>query len=270
MRRIRLTVVIIPLVLGFVACGGTPKATSLLVGSPAKTAAARTSAFAVDYQFAGISGASKPLAITAEGAFDFADRKGNVRMPLGSLGLPGLGAGTVAELLLTRDAYYVKLPGVGSTARPWIKVDLGAKRGNAATIGLDQLGVDDPLVALELLRGAASGTRETGKDVVRGVKTTRFHAVVELKKAVSQAAPDRRAQLERFAAKLQVSLLPIEVWIDEQGRTRRLEYQVDVPGTGSDAAPLRMTSRTELFDFGTHVDVTVPPADQVTDAASLG
>jgi hypothetical protein len=267
---IRSSAVIVPLLVVLAACGGAPKAKALLVGSPAKTAAGRTSAFAVDYQFAGISGASKPLAITAEGAFDFAERKGNVRMPLGSLGLPGLGAGTVAELLLTGDAYYVKLPGVGSTARPWIKVDLADKKSNAAMIGLDQLGVDDPLVALELLRGAASNARETGKETVRGAKTTRYHAVVEMKKALSDAPPARRPQLERFAAKLQVSQLPVDVWIDDLGRTRRLEYSVDVPGTGSDAAPLRMTSRTELFDFGTHVDVTVPPADQVTDAASLG
>lgn len=270
MRRIRSIALIVPLFIVLAACGGSPKATSLIAGSPTKTAEGRTSAFALDYEFAGISGASKPLAITAEGAFDYAERKGHVRMPLGSLGLPGLGADTVAEVLLTADVVYVKLPGVGSTARPWIKVDLANKKSNAAMIGLDQLGVEDPIVSLEVLRGASSGARETGKETIRGAKTTRYHAVVDMKKALSAAPATRRPQLDRFAAKVQVSQLPIEVWIDEQGRTRRLEYSVDVPGTGSDAAPLRMTARTELFDFGTKVDVTFPPADQVTDAASLG
>ena len=270
MRRLRSIAVIFPLFVLVAGCTGGPKATALLVGSPTKTAAGRTSAFALDFEFAGISGANKPLAVTADGAFDYAERKGHVRMPLGSLGMPGLSADTVAEVLLTPDVVYVKLPGVGSVARPWIKVDLANKKSNAAMVGLDQLGVEDPTVALEVLRGAAAGTRETGKETIRGAKTTRYHAVIDMKKALSAAPPSRRGQLERFAAKIQVTQLPLDVWIDEQGRTRRLEYSVDVPGTGADSAPLRMTARTELFDFGTKVDVTAPAADQVTDAASLG
>ncbi len=59
---------------------------------------------------------------------------------------------------------------------------------------------------------------------------------------------------------------PADVWIDEQGRLRKIHYAVTlkVP-EDMEATATQMTIETtqELFDFGVTVKVTPPPANQV-------
>jgi hypothetical protein len=47
---------------------------------------------------------------------------------------------------------------------------------------------------------------------------------------------------------------PVEIWVDEEGRTRRYSYHP----IGS-----QETFVWEFFDFGVKVDLEPPPADQV-------
>jgi len=63
------------------------------------------------------------------------------------------------------------------------------------------------------------------------------------------------------------------VWIDSQGRVRKMTYNLDLrtlrlPGP---AAGIHGTvgSTFEAYDFGVAVDAVAPPPDQVTDVAAL-
>ncbi len=62
---------------------------------------------------------------------------------------------------------------------------------------------------------------------------------------------------------------PADVWIDDQGRLRRIHYAVTMKapdeGTASAATTTQMTVETtlELYDFGIEVKVAPPPASQV-------
>jgi hypothetical protein len=57
---------------------------------------------------------------------------------------------------------------------------------------------------------------------------------------------------------------PADVWIDQQGRLRRMHYAVTmkVPGEGA-SVPMTVETTLELYDFGVEVHVAPPPANQV-------
>ena len=69
-----------------------------------------------------------------------------------------------------------------------------------------------------------------------------------------------------------LSQVPFDAWIDDQGRVRRLTQTLDLtaPAVGT-ATPQKVHTSTsiEVYDFGTTVSVTAPPADQVKDGAPL-
>ena len=55
----------------------------------------------------------------------------------------------------------------------------------------------------------------------------------------------------------------IEVWIDEDGLTRRMRYQQTMP----DRSTMDLTQ--EYYDFGVEVEVSAPPDDEVFDVTDL-
>lgn len=91
------------------------------------------------------------------------------------------------------------------------------------------------------LRSIADEVTEVGRDEVRGTETTHYRGVVHL---AEMGAP---REYDRF---------PIEVWIDESGRTRRYSYHP----IGS-----KETFVWEFYDFGVSVDdLAPPPPEKVT------
>lgn len=97
----------------------------------------------------------------------------------------------------------------------------------------------DPSRALGYLRSVADDVRSEGGDRVRGYKATQYRATVDLSRA---GGPEGH-------------LLPLEVWVDEPGRVRRLRY----PLLGEPET----TIVWELYDFGVAVNLTPPPPEKV-------
>ena len=89
--------------------------------------------------------------------------------------------------------------------------------------------------AVEHLRSIAEDVEEVGREEVRGTDTTHYRGLVHL---AEMGAP---REYDRF---------PIEVWIDDAGRTRRYSYQP----LGSET-----TVVWEFYDFGISVEDLVPP-----------
>jgi hypothetical protein len=76
---------------------------------------------------------------------------------------------------------------------------------------------------------------------------------------------------------LQSSTIPLQVWLDAQGRVRQVAYQlslpsttgsIPLPGSTTAAASSSFTATIDFYDFGIPVDVSAPPADQVFNATS--
>ena len=93
--------------------------------------------------------------------------------------------------------------------------------------------------SLEYLRSVAD-VSEVGAETVRGVDTTHYRATVHLTKLGAPPEYDR---------------YPVEVWVDEDGRTRRYNHHP----VGSD----ELTYEWEFFDFGVDVELAPPPAEKI-------
>ncbi|HSH60342.1 MAG TPA: hypothetical protein VK988_12025 [Acidimicrobiales bacterium] len=102
-----------------------------------------------------------------------------------------------------------------------------------------------------------------------------YRGTVDMNKAAAAAPPEQQQTYQKLA-QIYGQPLPVEVWIDGDGRLRKMTYAVDLgtlnlpPEATQGQKPTGNLNFTiELFDFGTPVSVTVPPADQVTDFAQL-
>lgn len=222
-------------------------------------------------EVSGLAG-SAPIKLRGAGAFDYANKKGRLEMELPNLGLPGIPAGAKAEMIFNGNIFYMRYPGFGTPAKPWLKVDIGALSKQSQFAGLDQMS-NDPAATLDTLRGVSGEVNRVGTEKVRGVETTHYRATLDMKKAAAAVPPNRRATFDRFAEQLDIATMPMEVWVDGDGRTRKMSYSIDLSKAAAQAGSaepgLKMAMVVELYDFGVKVDATPPPATQVNDAASL-
>ena len=211
--------------------------------------------------------------MTAQGTFD-RDR-GEMEIDLGDL-MGGLGApsgsGTMKALYLTEDGdpvMYMQfgfLAGMLPSGKTWIRIDL-QKAGKGFGVDFNQLmggAGQNPSSSLDLLRSSGDFT-EVGTETVDGVETTHYHGVVDLKKAAAAGGPASEAiqRLEQLGATTQ---FPMDVWIDGSGMIRRFTQSYDQSLGGQ---TMSLDTTMDISDYGTPVDVTAPPADQVFDATAL-
>jgi len=145
----------------------------------------------------------------------------------------------------------------------WVKMDVAkmAKKQGVDLGAIMNVNQADPSQALRMLM-ASSGTRVTGSDRIRGVQTTHYAFNIDFKKL----AHDNKVlkQLTDLTGSISA---PAEAWIDAQGHVRRLAVTMSMGeqlGT-----PLTMTMTEDLYDFGTHANVTPPSGDMVVDFSSL-
>ncbi len=267
------------------ACGsnsadeaGGPKAKrqtplEAVLASSSKTVEAKSSKLAFNLVTQGVQGVpGGSITIGGEGAFDYAGRQGAFTMNVPQLGQ--------TEAVSTGSTIYQKFPphlAARLGGKPWLKIDFN-QLGQAAGIDLNSLSQassGDPTQALQFLRGAGADMVEVGKEQVRGEAVTHYRGTVDMNKAAA-AAPPEQQQTYRKLAQIYAQPLPVEAWIDGDGRLRKMTYAVDLaklnlpPETTQGEKPTgNLNFSIELFDFGTPVSVTVPPADQVSDYAQL-
>jgi len=278
MRRLLAVVAVLAL---SVACGGGDDPTPFEVISSARseTLGAESARMSLLIEAPGstLTG-GQPLEITGEGSFDFAERVGALTMDLSSLGLPG--ASGQADLILTGDVLYMKLPpslmGLGglSASKPWLRIDLQTVGGQAGVnlSSLQQVGSSDPTSALNYLEGVSASDIETvGEAEVRGESTTHYRVTVDLERAKAQVADDLKDDFDQLIEQLGTSTFPAEVWVDGDERVRRIKFTIDpAAGDAADAADAAAVTITQdLYDFGTEVEASPPPDDQVTDFSQL-
>jgi hypothetical protein len=168
------------------------------------------------------------------------------------------------------------MPGT-SPARPWLA---GPPRRLAA-VGHDRMAPLDSLLvrpgmgtALAFLRGAVD-VRPYGGQEIRGVNTLRLSMEVDLPTAIANSPAGQRPALEAAAAAIGPVQWPVDVWIDEQGRVRRIELAEDpelhtTTTKGNllitdDGNPLALTD-VDFSDFGVPANISLPVPDQVVEA----
>ena len=201
--------------------------------------------------------------ITAQGSF----RTG--AKPQGSMTMLAPGGTSISEIVLGPDLF-MQVSGAAGAAlapTPWVKAKLAAVAGTSG-FNFSTTGNSDPSQELDLLRSAGQVTA-VGSETVRGVATTRYHAVIDLSRYPSVVPPSMRAAAARSAALLEHATgqhtLAADVWVDRNGLVRRLALDLSVC---SSVGTIDATLSMDLYDFGPQPAVTPPPANEVTDVTS--
>lgn len=249
------------------ACGAEDISPEAIADAAKATAATGGSSIAIDGRFEGPEG---EFTMTGEGVMDAGGRRARVDYSFD--GVPGLG-----EMKQVMDGYvmYMRMPALESElpdGRSWIRMDL---REATKELGLDiaqfgGAGGSDATRTLDYLR-ATGDVEKDGEEEVRGVETTHYRAVVDLRKYPQLVPESERAEAERgIDALVEMTgeeKIPTDVWIDDDNLVRRMRQQMDMrmPGAGT----VEMDMSFELFDFGRRVNVEPPPADQVKDVTDL-
>jgi hypothetical protein len=216
---------------------------------------------------------------TTQGVYDYAANKGQLDTTVKTAGLPFR---VTERTLVIGSTTYLKLtdmpegqeppPGVPPIPeehhKPWMKVDFPKELAGENPFGLGfgpipDVNGADPTQALSYLKSATSKVERVGSEQVRGTPTTRYAATFDAAKLAAQAPEE----FQGFVDEMGLSFpKPADVWVDEQGRLRKIHYAMTMKVPKEMGAPASMMTNEmtmELYDFGVPVDVRPPPADQV-------
>jgi hypothetical protein len=280
MRRSRFlisVVVIVACVAG--ACGGN-KATPLetVRGASSATASAQTAAMSLKIE----GGAGALANLTMNGAFDFDKHLGNLKFDGSKMGL----SGSVEAIMDFRDGVleYMKIPGLAQEldGKHWVKLDVGAAIKSLCPdldfASLLQAQSGDPTSGLQQLETADKVT-VIGKEKVRGEQTTHYGVDVNLAKVVDSMPADARETMRQLAAFYVDPVQHADVWLDGDGRARRVRQTIDAANMKLPAclsktsaqSPFqgKTTITTEMYDFGKEVEVSIPVANDTADFQEL-
>ena len=275
-------------------CGGPaaaiPELTSL-AGVEKQSAAADSAKFELSLELKAPE-LGQSLAFSASGGFDTPARRTQMTVDLsafaklmqwlgsslggkvtGDLGDP---ADWKLDAIQDGDVVYLRFPPMAKelpAGKTWIKGDAkdlsGPNTGQMGQFG--SLAGTDPRDVLGFLK-AISGTIEAvGSEELRGVATSHYRASLDLTKLaalVPAAQQNALGGFEEQAKQAGLSNLPLDVWIDADQRLRKLSVDIDAKQPGSDKS-VQASFVVELYDYGTPLALDLPPADQVTDAATL-
>lgn len=224
----------------------TASPAGLLRAVPDNVAKASTGQIQVTFT---IDGPESTFALGGAGAFDRAAGQAALTLDLGAL---GASFDEPLEIVADGAVTYLRLPMLASLtgSAGWLSAsaeDLG-QAGDA--LGLPAVGAD-PTQILEALRGAGA-VDEVGQQDVRGVRTTRYDATIDLGEALTD--------------------VPVSVWIDADGLARRVQVELDGAGPWGSEGEGQITMILELFDYGEPVQIVVPSpagATPFSEIASL-
>jgi hypothetical protein len=223
--------------------------------------------------------------VSFDGVLDLAAERIQLTLDPSELGIPGA-TGPIDTVLDYRDkaVQYIRFPGLADEfgGKHWVMIDLGAALKSACPdldlTGLLQAQSGDPTSGLSMLEGAEKVTK-LGDDVVRGVTTTHYKVILDLAKAAEAAPPAERAAMRKLAGMYKSTEQSADVWIDDEGRVRRLEQEIDfdaleLPPCLQSTQPEEtnpfdgaMSFAFEMYDFGAAPSVELPRAGDVVDAA---
>jgi len=245
---------------------------------PVASAASKTSEAGSSrtvYEMTMVAG-GETISFGGEGIFSYDEVRGSMTMDMSSL--PGAGVDGTIEMRMLGKMIYMRMPESLSAGLPqgktWMAYDLGQALDEAGLGGIDpsQLMSQDPTQSLRLLRASSTGVEKAGKADVRGTETTRYTAMLDLKKSIEASADelgldeDQRQELGTAAEQLKeqtgMSKVPVEVFVDDDGLVRRSLMKMSFTVEGEKVS---MKMLSDYYDFGVEVDVVAPPAAQVFD-----
>jgi hypothetical protein len=256
--------------------GGSGGGTSVLQGDPvavvAGAASRSTAEKTAKVALTGTVGLSgQTVNLNGDGAIDFANKTFHLTITVPSMG--------VIEEVFVDDVIYIKVPSSAAGefgGKPWLKIDPKALAGTGGANPFGSLDSSNPTQILNTLQGVGTVTK-VGDDTVRGTHTVHYRADVDIAKAANKQGftPAQQQQLQQTLGGQ--STLPEDVWLDDQGRVRRVAVDINATppagaSAGATAAPTPVHTQValEFFDYGQPVPpVSAPAAGEVTDFSQI-
>jgi hypothetical protein len=176
-----------------------------------------------------------------------------------TMNLPGVGE---MEMVTNGLTAYVHsdLFGTAFGGKEWMKIDMKrATEGLGIDVdSLQQMG-QGPSDQLRMLEQVSDEVTEEGRETVVGVETTHYRATIDLRKYAGQ-------DLDKLIELMGQSEFPMDVWIDDEQRVRRMEWEQSFDQGGIEAhGELVM----EYVRFGVPVDIDIPAEDDVFDMTEI-
>jgi hypothetical protein len=195
------------------------------------------------------------VTIRGRGVYDYRHRLGRLTVVLPQDPAGTSGHRPITELLAP-GALYMKNRGAGVPADKWVRVETASlSDGNLVTGG-----VTDPYAAAEVLRGTRTATY-VGRTQVGGTEVRHYRGTADLHRAARYASAGNRAALTAAAKGFATVEVPFDVYLDDQGRIRKLRQRFSFVN-GRQKTAVAVASTTLLYDFGAPADVRLPrPTD---------
>jgi hypothetical protein len=254
------------------SCGGPLPGEAVAVAS----ALARDQGSAKVFMKTSSSFAMGEFTMEGNGEIDFANKLGHMTMvPSGAAVEQAGGMLGEIEAVFSDLVVYMRMDSLEQflpQGKRWIKIDMQAVGEDMGFdfAQLQQLGQSDPSQQLDFLKGV-SDVEEAGTEEVRGVETTRYSGTLDYDKVAAEF-PEAAESIKRIQELTGMATSPISVWLDGDGLPRRVSYTMTMkPPADSPAAGSAGTSTfvMEYYDYGTDVQVEIPPESETLDPSQL-
>lgn len=202
----------------------------------------------------------------------------------------GKGADGRMEIRFVDEVMYVSGSAIDSEklgGRSWFSAD-PAVWGRGSTDNESYRVLPAPIegnpAAQSTMLTAAKGVRRIGTETIDGTRTTHFKGTVTGRgiSAARDAAPDKAARerqignLDQFMMLRIDDTLTVDLWIDDDDRTKQFRMQGDTRATrgGTDGQPLEFVDGDPLdltftfLDANQPVTVAAPPSEDTADLAA--
>ena len=242
--------------LGFVVLGGGPDAQAAVLNAVNSTLADKTAHLTLD------------MTVTADGTSITASGTGSVDFGQDALALDASMAIEGHQLSLNEvmlgGTLYESVPGIGliEPGKSWVSADLSQFTQSTTSGTEGALGAsDNPVATLHMLAQQGNTVTSLGPSTVDGTAVQGYAVTID-KNAIEKqvSGTSLPAWVRHSLSGLDFSGIDVQVYIDGQGQLRR-----EVAGVTMTVASHTLSANVtvDFSDYGTPVDVTAPPPDQV-------
>ena len=166
-------------------------------------------------------------------------------------------------LMIVDKVVYVKMPAnVVKNGKPWVKATVsstnpGLKKLAALFSSLEQ---SASLRQYSAFTEAASSLKTVSVlELLNGVAVAHYSMLVDITKVHNEAVT---AEMKKGMAQAGISKLPVDLWVDEQGRTVKMAERFEVQGK-------TMAVDMTLTRINQPVSIVAPPASLTSDQSEL-
>ncbi|WP_433557605.1 LppX_LprAFG lipoprotein [Pseudonocardia xinjiangensis] len=219
-----------------------PAAAALLAAASEATVAAGTARYELQMH---VETGGQQTTVSGTGTYDFDRKIGDLAMTTAG---PGTAPGTV-DVIIDGATFYTQLPGQGGWTR--------TQTEGSAVSGQQY----DPAQQLATLQKVSDDVRMVGTEQLRGAEVR--HVAFAIDPAALASASGMPG--DSAAALQSGGPIPGDLWVDQDGRVRKLQMQMTMNQGGTVST---MNVISEYFDFG--VPVTVQRPDPATVQGPAG